>query len=93
MLSRDEVGGCRSGILHRSRYSQYWRRLKVVPGYGVLNSSNSYSTGNPFLMVMPLLLLKRADNHYVCPERRSFEEEKVFGGFPQFGAAREDGPG
>ena len=44
-------------------------------------------------MVVMLLLLKRADSHYVCPERRSSEEERVFGGFPQFGAARKDGPG
>ena len=42
-------------------------------------------------MVVKLMLLKRADSYYVCPERSS-EEEKVFGGFPQFGAARKDGP-
>ena len=29
-----------------------------------------------------MLLFKRADSHYVCPERRSYEKEKVFGGFP-----------
>ena len=48
MLSRDEVAGCRRGILHRSRHSQSWRGLKVVPVCGILNSSNSYSTGNPW---------------------------------------------
>ena len=31
-----------------------------------------------------MMLFKRADSHYVCPERRSSEKEKVFGGFPQF---------
>ena len=35
-------------------------------------------------MVVVVLLFKRVDNHYVCPERRSSEEEKVFGSFPQF---------
>ena len=50
MLPRDEVAGCQSEILHRSRHSQSWRRLKVVPVCGVLNSSNSYSTGNPWSM-------------------------------------------
>ena len=48
MLPRDEVAGCLSEILHRSRHSQSWRRLKVVSVYDVLNSSNSYSTGNPW---------------------------------------------
>ena len=48
MLPWDEVDGRRSGILHLSRHSQYWRQLKVVPVCGVLNSSNSYSTGNPW---------------------------------------------
>ena len=46
MLSRDEVAGCRSGILRR--HSQSWWGLKVVPVSGILNSSNSYSTGNPW---------------------------------------------
>ena len=35
-------------------------------------------------MVVLVVLFKRADSHYVCPERRSSEEVKVFGGFPQF---------
>ena len=48
VLPRDEVAGCRSRILHRSRHRQYWRWLKVVPECGVLNSSNSYSTWNPW---------------------------------------------
>ena len=48
MFPRGEVAWCRSGILHRSRHSQYWRRLRVVPVCGVLNLSNSYSTGNPW---------------------------------------------
>ena len=48
MLPRDEVAGCRSRILHRSRHSQFWGWRKVVPVCGVLNSSNSYSTGNPW---------------------------------------------
>ena len=46
MLPRDEMAGCRNIILRRSRHSQNWRRLKVVPVCGVLNSSNS--TGNPW---------------------------------------------
>ena len=48
MLPWDEVAGCRSRTLHRSQHSKYWRRLKVVPVCGVLNLSNSYSTGNPW---------------------------------------------
>ena len=40
-----------------------------------------------------LLLLNRADSHYVCAEQRSSEEERVFGGSLQFGTARKDGPG
>ena len=47
-LYRDEVARCLSRILRRSRQSQSWRRLKVVPVCGILNSSNSYSTGNPW---------------------------------------------
>ena len=47
-VSQGEAARYRSEILHRSRHSQYWRRLKVVPVCGVLNSSNSYSTGNPW---------------------------------------------
>ena len=46
MLPRGEVAGYRSGILHRSRHSQHWKRLKVVPICGLLNSSNAYSTEN-----------------------------------------------
>ena len=34
--------------LHRSRHSQFWGWRKVVPVCGVLNLSNSYSTGNPW---------------------------------------------
>ena len=48
MLPKDAVTGCRSGILRGGRHSQSWRGLKVVPLCGVLNSSNSYSTGNPW---------------------------------------------
>ena len=48
MLPRDEVARCRSGILHRCRHSQIWGWRKVVPVCGVLNLSNSYSTGNPW---------------------------------------------
>ena len=29
-----------------------------------------------------MLLFKRADSHYVCPERRSSEKERMFSGFP-----------
>ena len=50
MLPRDEVAECLSGNLHRSQHSQSWRCLKVVPVCGVLNSSNSYLTGNPWTM-------------------------------------------
>ena len=48
ILPRDEVAGCLSGIVHRCRHSKSWRRLEGVPVCGVLNSSNSYSTGNPW---------------------------------------------
>ena len=50
MLSRDEVAEYLSGILRCSWHSQRWRQLKVVPVCGVLNLSNSYSTGNPWSM-------------------------------------------
>ena len=50
MLPRDEVARCLNRILRRCRHSQSWRRLKVVSACGVLNSSNSYSPGNPWLM-------------------------------------------
>ena len=33
-------------------------------------------------MVVVLLLFKRVVSHYICPEQRSSEKEKVFGGFP-----------
>ena len=36
MLPRGEVARRRGEILHRSRHSQYWRRLRVVPVCSVL---------------------------------------------------------
>ena len=48
MLPRGEVARCRNVIRHRSRHSQFRGWLKVVPLCGVLNLSNSYSTGNPW---------------------------------------------
>ena len=49
VLSRGEVvARCRSGIRHRNRHSKFWEWRKVVPVCGVLNSSNSFSTGNPW---------------------------------------------
>ena len=39
---------CRSGIQNRIRHSQFWGWHKVVPVCGVLNVSNSYSTGIPW---------------------------------------------
>ena len=48
MLPRDEVAGCLSEIMRHSQHSQSWRRLKEVPVCGGLNTSYSYSTGNPW---------------------------------------------
>ena len=42
------VAECLSGILDRCRHNQFWRWRKVVPVWGGLNLSNSYSTGNPW---------------------------------------------
>ena len=48
MWPRGEVvARCRSGIRHRNRHSQSLGWNKVVPVCGVLNLSNSYSTGIP----------------------------------------------
>ena len=48
-LPRGEVvARCRSGIRHRNRHSQFWEWNKDVPVCGVLNLSNSYSTGIPW---------------------------------------------
>ena len=48
MLPCEEVARYRGGILHHSRHSQFWGWRKVAPVCGVLNFSNSYSTGNPW---------------------------------------------
>ena len=48
MLPRGEVTRCLSRIRHRNRHSQFWGWNKVVPVCGVLNLSNSYSTGIPW---------------------------------------------
>ena len=74
MLPRGKVvARCRSGIRYHNRHGQFWGWNKVVPGCGVLNLSNSCSTGIPwskrnrrkgsinlsgsFIMSMLLLLL------------------------------------
>ena len=94
MLPRDEVARCRSGILHRSRHSQYWRRLKVVPVCGVLNSSNSsnsYSTENPWSKRTDgfphgggAAAIEEGGQSLRLSWTKKSEEERVFGGFPQF---------
>ena len=107
MLPRDEVTGCLSGIVHRCRHSKSWWRLEGVPVCGVLNSSNSYSTGNPCSkrlaqevhkldcfphgFVMQLLSGKRTVR--VCPVRKLLSKRKCLVDLPQFGAARKNGPG
>ena len=48
MLPCEEIARCRSEIMHCRRHSQFWGWYKVVPVSGVLNSSNSYSIGNPW---------------------------------------------
>ena len=49
MLPRGEVvARCWSGIRHHDRHSQFWGWNKVVPVCGILNLSNSYSTGIPW---------------------------------------------
>ena len=81
--------------MHRSRHSQYWRRLKVVPVCGVMNSSNSYSTGNPRSKRInargPLIRWLSSWWWSCCYWReqtvrrlsslKSSEKEKAFGGF------------
>ena len=97
MLPRDEMAGCRRGIFRRSRHSQSWRRLWVVPVWGGLNSSNLYSTGNPWSKRLdsrgPLIrwlsswwcdaaAKRRAYSNYVCPVWKLLRK-RVFGGlFP-----------
>ena len=49
MWPRGEIKArCRSRIRHRNRHSQFCGWNKVVPVCGVLNLSNSYSTGIPW---------------------------------------------
>ena len=100
MLPRGEgVARCRSGIRHRHRHSQFWGWNKVVPVCGVLNLSNSYSTGIPWskrnrrkesinligsLILSMLLLLFKSRQMGRLYRTKSSCKKAVFGSFPNF---------
>ena len=107
MFPRDEVAGCLSGIWHHSRHNQFWRWRKVVPVWGGLNSSNSYSTEIPwskridsrgpwikclFSWCHDAAAKRRADSNYVCPVRKLLKK-RVFGGFSSIWCCPEKGSG
>ena len=100
MLPRGEVvARCRSGIRHRDQHRNNFTSPPKLAMCGVLNLSNSYSTGIPWskrnrhkgsmnqigsLIVFMLLLLFKSRQMGHLYRTKSFCEKAVFGSFPNF---------